>query len=74
MTIYEIKRRTEETAPYFFTRKTMKFFNQTLKGYSVNKTECNRYFITCAMRDNNGQHMGTTERYFNPVNNKLELN
>ena len=74
MTIYEIKRRTEETSPYFFTRDTLKFFNQTLKQFSVNKSECGRYFITCPMTDNNGRNVGRTERYFNPSNNKLELN
>ena len=31
MTIYDIKRMSEDKAPYFFERKTLKFFNQTLK-------------------------------------------
>ena len=31
-TIYDIKRLTEDTAPHFFTRKTMRFFNQKFLG------------------------------------------
>jgi hypothetical protein len=42
MTIYEIKRALEQANPhnYFFARKSMKFFNQTLKDFSVNKKRC----------------------------------
>ena len=29
MTIYEIKKQTKKTAPYFFNRETLKFFGQT---------------------------------------------
>ena len=71
MTIYEIKRRTEETAPYFFTRNTLKFFGQTMRDFKVYKQADGRYMITAPMRIN-GRIAGHTERYFNPVNNKLE--
>ncbi len=67
MTIYEIKRRTKETAPFFFSRKTMKFFEQTLKDFKVKKMADGRYRI---LADSWG---GTTLRYFNPKNNELEM-
>ena len=35
MTPSELKQLTSETAPYFFTRKTMKFFGDTMKNYGV---------------------------------------
>ena len=72
MTIYEIKERTLETSPYFFTRKTLKFFGQTLKSFSVTKSG-NKYLISAPMIDRfNGRIMGHTERLFNPDTNELE--
>ena len=35
MTPSELKYLTRETLPYFFTRKTMKFFGDTMKNYGV---------------------------------------
>lgn len=35
MTPSELKYKTQETNPYFFTRKTMKFFGDTMKNYGV---------------------------------------
>ena len=67
MTIYEIKRLTKETAPYFFSRDTMKFFNQTLKDFKVKKQIDGRYKITAK-----GRYNTTTKRFFNPKNNELE--
>lgn len=73
MTIYEIKRRTAETAPYFFTAKTLKFFGQTLRSFRVHKQPDGRYLITAPMIDRfTGRNMGQTKRYFNPENNTLE--
>lgn len=72
MTIYEIKERTRETSPYFFTRDTMRFFHQTLRSYSVTKQADGRYRIAADMRDSSGRLMGVTERFFNPANNELE--
>lgn len=72
LTIYDIKRLTVETSPYFFSRATMRFFHQTLKGYTVNKQADGRYRIACAMRDNTGRYMGETVRFYNPVNRELE--
>ena len=74
MTIYDIKYLTQETAPFYFTRKTMKFFNQTMKDFKVYKQEDGRYLITAPMRNYQGKVIGKSERYFNPLNNKLELN
>lgn len=72
MTIYEIKRRTSKTAPHFFDRGTMRFFNQTLKDFTVKKQPDGRFLIA-ASSVGDGKEMGTTVRYFNPTNNKLEL-
>ena len=75
MTISEIKSRTQETAPYFFNSKTMKMFGQTMRSFSVRKQPDGRYFISAPMIDRlTGSKMGTTVRYFNPINNKLEHN
>ena len=70
-TIYEIKKRTAKTAPYFFTRDTLRFFGQTLRDFRVIretdgrfKIEAKSYFM--------GDYMGETVRFFNPENNELE--
>lgn len=69
LTIYDIKRLTAETSSYFFDRKTMKFFGQTLKMFSVCKCGDGRYFIKAKRKGN-----GYTEMFFNPANNMLEHN
>ena len=74
LTIYDIKRLTAETSPYFFTRKTMSFFHQTMKQFSVVKQSDNRIKISQEMRSFTGQKVGETVRYFNPINNELESN
>lgn len=71
-TIYDIKRLSMGTSPYFFSRKTMKFFNQTLKDFKVFPEYKGRYTITAPRYDAHGKYMGETVRYFNPVNNQLE--
>lgn len=73
MTIYDIKYATQETAPFYFTRKTMRFFNQKMKDFKVYKQKDGRYLITAPMKNNQGKIVGYSERYFNPLNNKLEL-
>ena len=73
MTISEIKQRTQETAPYYFTRKTMQFFGQTMRDFRVSKQADGRYKITAPMKDRfTGRIMGESIRYFNPENNQLE--
>jgi len=71
MTIYEIKQRSEETNPYFFSRKTLQFFGQTLKSFSVKK-HGDGYLISAKMYDYRGSFMGLTQRIFNPETNTLD--
>lgn len=72
MTIYEIKRLTAENSPYYFDNKTMKFFGQTLKDFTVTKMSSGRYRIEAPMK-NNGVFVGLSVRFFDPKTNKLEL-
>ena len=66
MTIYEIKQRTQETSPYFFSYETLKFFKQTMSSFKVYKQEDGRFKIIAPAP------YGNTIRYFNPINNELE--
>jgi len=70
MTIYDIKYRVEN-APYFFDRKSMKFFNQTLKDFKVHKLSDGNFRLFAPMKNNQGKVMGNTERIFNPKTNKF---
>ena len=72
LTIYDIKRLTAETQPYYFSHKTMKHFGQTLRDFKVYKQPDGRYLITapCYM---DGKIIGHSERYFNPETNELEF-
>lgn len=70
MTIYEIKQRVAETEPYFFDRKTMKFFGQTLRDFSVRRLPDGRYRISAPIRFE-GKIIGTTARIFDPKTNEL---
>ena len=72
LTIYDIKGLTKETAPCFFSKDTLSFFNQTLKDFKVFPEYEGRYTITAPRYDNYGKYMGETVRYFNPKNNQLE--
>lgn len=73
MTIYEIKRFTQETAPFFFTSKTLKFFGQTMRSFSVKKQSDGRYMITAPCKDRfTGRDMGETKRFFNPITKELD--
>jgi hypothetical protein len=73
MTIYEIKRLTATTSPYFFSRDTLRFFGQTLRSFSVTRQTDGRYRIAADMRDRfSGRHMGVTERFYNPATHELE--
>jgi len=75
MNIYEIKNRTQETSPYFFSSKTLKFFGQTMRSFKTKKQADGRIYIFAPMLDRNtGRQVGTTERFFNPQNNTLEHN
>lgn len=72
MTIHEIKRLTRDASPYFFSRKSMQFFGQTMKSFKVEKQPDGRFRISAPMKDSGGRLMGRTVRYFNPLNNELE--
>jgi hypothetical protein len=73
MTISEIKRLTAENSPFFFSRKSMAFFGQTLKSFSVRKEIDGRYKLQAPMIDRQtGRKMGQTVRFFNPVTNTLD--
>ena len=74
MTIYEIKDRTQETSPKYFDRKTLKFFGQTLRDFSVRKQPDGRYLVTAPIRDRfTKKQIGESVRYFNPKTNRLEM-
>jgi len=45
MTIYEIKERTREKSPYFFDKKTLKFFGQTMKSFKVRTSPAGNIYI-----------------------------
>jgi hypothetical protein len=51
----------------------MKFFNQTLKDFSVIKQEDGRYRISAPCKLHSMRNHHETVRFFNPDNNKLEL-
>jgi hypothetical protein len=74
MTIYEIKRLTAETSPYFFSTSTLKFFGQTMRSFSVRKQSDGRYLISAPMMDYTGKRVGETKRFFNPQTNELDNN
>lgn len=70
MTIYDIKERTKDKAPYFFSKDTMAFFNQTLKDFTVKKLSDTEYLIE-APSYWGGKLMGYTRRIFNTETNDL---
>lgn len=68
-TIYEIKRATLKTAPYFFNTKTLKFWGQTMKSFSVWKTDDPNKFLIEAPTRQKGYF---TRRIFNTITKELE--
>lgn len=44
-TIYEIRRRVEDKQPYFFSRKTLRFFGQTMRDFSVERSPKGNLYI-----------------------------
>jgi len=43
MTVSELKQNTEQTSPYYFTRKTMKFFGDSIRNYGVRSSTIDGY-------------------------------
>ena len=72
MTIYEIKERTKETEPYFFSKNNMKFAGQTLKSFKVYKQKDGKFLIV-AESGKNWSEKHYTKRLFNPLTNELEF-
>ena len=77
MTISEIKRRTSETSPYFFDRKSMKFFGQRMSDFKVSKQDDGKYLISAPTyrtdyRTGKRIQGSPTQRLFNPETNELE--
>lgn len=72
MTIYDIKRLTLKTEPRFFSRDILRFFGQTMEGWRVRKQPDGRFEISQDFIDSDRLVSGTTTRYFNPRNRKLE--
>lgn len=66
MTISQIKKLTAETEPYYFSRKTMRWWGQRMSDFKVSKCEDGRYLIQATSKH------GMCVKYFNPGNNKLE--
>jgi hypothetical protein len=72
LTIYDIKRLSAETAPYYFTRNTLRFFGQTLRDFSVYKMDGGKTWkIVAEMRDYRGKLMGHSVRYFDTESRRL---
>jgi hypothetical protein len=72
MDIYEIKKRTMESAPYFFSKETLKFFGQRMSSFRVHKVNKYEYYIN-APSYLNGKLMGYTERLFDTRTNELKF-
>ena len=86
MNIYEIKRETLKTEPFFFTRKTMKFFNQTMKDFRVKRQPDGRTRISAPIYpysrgrgsryfhyDYSEDVVSYTVRFYNPETKGLDL-
>jgi len=70
MTIYEIKRRSQAKKPYYFSKDTMKFFNQTLKDFWVSKIDgFKNIYMFGAKRP-----YGETIAYFDAITNDIGSN
>jgi hypothetical protein len=48
-TIYDIKHDVQDNEPYFFDRKSMRVFGQTMKDFKVRRSPAGRIFIYAPM-------------------------
>jgi hypothetical protein len=71
MNIYDIKRATKETAPYYFSKQTLAHFGQTMKDFSIRKMESGRYIVEAPSYDHEGKFRGYSLRIFDPATNEL---
>ena len=58
MTISEIIKKTKVKMPFFFSRKTLSAFGQTLSSFTVVNSKSKRVFIYAPMKDSRGVKMG----------------
>lgn len=73
LTIYDIKRIHEQNTPgKYFTRSNMKFFNQTLKMFSVNKISNTVYQIS-APSYWDGKLVGISRAEFNSITGEIAI-
>lgn len=72
-TISEIKSAISETSPFYFDRKTMKGFGQTMKSFSVVKSPNNNIYIYAPSYDDD-RLMGYSFRLFTGTDLKLPPN
>jgi len=70
LTIYDIKRMTSETESYFFAKKTLKFFGQTMKSFKVYKIDEENYLITAPIKRRD-MVVSQTRENFNIITKKF---
>lgn len=70
LTIYDVKRLTKKTSPYFFSKETLETYGQTLKSFAVIQ-ENDTTFLIVAPRYWNGKRTGFTQQIFDTETNKL---
>lgn len=73
MTIFQIKKRTRETSPYFFSPGTLRFFGQRMSSFMVQDLGDGKHRISAPIYNSRGVMMGETVRIFNEATNELEL-
>ena len=64
MTPSELKANVQETEPYFFDRKTMKFFGDTMKNYGVRSAMIDNMPVWELYRKRPVKHGLKTSAYF----------
>lgn len=64
-TISQIKIAVSETQPHFFDAKTLKFFGQTMKSFTVTRLDDGNYLISAPIYYD-GRICGYTKRVFVP--------
>lgn len=74
-TIYDIKAATQAESPFYFDLKTLKFFGQTLKSFTVAKSPKGNIYIYApsysSNRDGSRRFMGYSFRQF--LGNDLKI-
>ena len=53
-TIYDIKQDTAKNSPHFFDRGSLRFFDQTMKDFSVHKSPQGNLYILASSNSWNG--------------------